>query len=475
MILRRLPVSRQISRFRRDERGVTLVELLVSLVVLGIILAGLASTVLASLRAAVNSEHEARATAFASQAVEELQAVDWDSAALYEDEIAGADALWQARVGTGGVYEDEELVETPGPGGFGREAQVPVPTSTSVQGNVTYRVDRYVFWVDRSGDGIRETKRFVAEVTWDSRGRERSLSLASERVPTEGEATSTVTGTRVLEFWVSPNPVPLDADNLNDSNIRYVVSLNRNVTQGQLAFFEVDAAGDPFLVDLPMDEVPTAQAPGEPGWYRWELIVNEGDFEFREGTTQVRFRAFDPDLNEVEAFRAISYTGGTGGEDPLPSPPPLQSGGGFPNLPGTDPDDDNDDDNGSTEPPDDLEIDSISADDPLCVRNNDWRIADPPYVVTTETRGLDEFGTVSITYQYVSNKSGQNATYQVVTDNMSFVSGDEDGATWAHEIPTSRLFKPGDLVFFNVTASPQGDSASVTDDVSVTVSSGGGC
>ncbi len=86
--MRRIPWR---SRPLRGESGLTLIEMLVSLSILAVVFSGFAAVLVGAIRGVVVTEHETRATAIATEAVEQLQASDWDSAALYEDEVADTD------------------------------------------------------------------------------------------------------------------------------------------------------------------------------------------------------------------------------------------------------------------------------------------------------------------------------------------------------------------------------------------------
>ena len=152
----------------RSEDGLTLIELVFSILILGIALAALAGTVLQSLRAVSQNEREAVATALSVESLERLQTLDWDVVGLYDNETAGSSTLpgiaeWRSRLDGSGDFVDEagvahELVAIPGytgstsPTNPNRDDRVPLPVETIARDTTSYTLFNYVVWVDKDAD-----------------------------------------------------------------------------------------------------------------------------------------------------------------------------------------------------------------------------------------------------------------------------------------------------------------------------------
>ena len=65
-----------------DERGLTLVEMMVAVLLVGIILSAMASVIMASIPAVQRDEYRVRATQLGQQELERLRALQWDCVAF---------------------------------------------------------------------------------------------------------------------------------------------------------------------------------------------------------------------------------------------------------------------------------------------------------------------------------------------------------------------------------------------------------
>src|SRR5687768_65177 len=74
----------------RAEEGISLIEMLVSILLMGLVLAALGSTLFATMAAARQNEGTTKATALATQSLENLQALPWDSVGFYSNDGAPA-------------------------------------------------------------------------------------------------------------------------------------------------------------------------------------------------------------------------------------------------------------------------------------------------------------------------------------------------------------------------------------------------
>jgi prepilin-type N-terminal cleavage/methylation domain-containing protein len=154
-----------LTRIRRrlsSDEGLTLVEMIVALFILGVILAALASTLSTSMRQIVTSESRLMASQLANEVLEELHAWDWD---------------------------DLDSFPT---------------TRTFTRRNVEFTVASQVEWIDVAAvAGDENYREFTVEVSWGDRGTTRSIITTATRAPLPDEADPGLFGLR--EATVTPN------------------------------------------------------------------------------------------------------------------------------------------------------------------------------------------------------------------------------------------------------------------------------
>ena len=246
---------------RSNDDGMTLVEVLIAILLLGVILTAAASSLIQFTRTALVNERRVQATALMTRLHEELQSVPWDSAANYESELAAL-----ASTGFAGLSEDdgvwefegEELVTLPGPAESGRRSTVPELVTEISQAEATedsfeerdYDVIRFVTWSDREA-GI---KRFTTLVTWQVYQRVYDERFVSERAPTALEAGDPELP-RVVQFQVGPSPMRLvevddDRPAQNERDISVVVRFSSAVDSASLLFRSIDLEGSGAAVSV---------------------------------------------------------------------------------------------------------------------------------------------------------------------------------------------------------------------------------
>jgi prepilin-type N-terminal cleavage/methylation domain-containing protein len=294
-------------RFHDDEHGLTLIELMVSMVLLSIILAAVASSLITFSRATVDNERRVQATALLNRLHEELQAVPWFDAAIYEAEAAALDPILS-------VLNGRELVEMPGPSLTGcavdepdcnRRDRVPEPYLTPSIDGREYEVWQAVTWADAS----QQAKRFTTVVRWTYLDETLEEVFESERTATAAEA-GDPTIPRVIQFSIGPSPVALDEDGLAPIDLAVIVRFSQGVDSASLRFYSVDgpataAAGSVQLVERTLSLTPTIFEGGKGVEYQGSVpagayIFPDGPRTFRaigllaaepyEGAASVTFR-----------------------------------------------------------------------------------------------------------------------------------------------------------------------------------------
>ena len=215
------------------EDGLSLIEMMVAILVLGVALTAFAQVLMGSLRATREARDTQIVTAASMELIEEMLALPWSEAALYEGEISAAPSTWSARLDSATVFDGEALITRPGPvDDASRHPAVPHPSQTEVRDGVEYTFDVYPVWVDRSqaADDIDDTKRFVVVASWDDPVRgPQVLETSAERAPSQAEAGSTASGVRFMSTYASPSPVNTQPDGSLPSDISLVARSNRGL------------------------------------------------------------------------------------------------------------------------------------------------------------------------------------------------------------------------------------------------------
>lgn len=219
-----------------QEDGLTLVELMVSIVILAIVFGGFAAALINMARISMQNERRVQETALSQSLHEELQSIPWDMAALYENELDRLPALHGAdgwpegfdELGAldlaSGTFEGRELLTRESwpedgcdasPTACGRLFFVPEAYETDVEGSGrTYDVVRLVTRSDASVSGedrdhpvIRFTTLVRAEL---------GSSVLTQRVDSERAATADELAAfereGVLQFLVFPQGIGLDPE-----------------------------------------------------------------------------------------------------------------------------------------------------------------------------------------------------------------------------------------------------------------------
>ena len=420
----------------RDERAVTLVELIIAIVILGILFSAVAGALINFSQIALNNERRVQATGFMSSEHENLQTIPWDLAVLYEDEVTAMPAVEGLDL-TALEFEGEPLVLIPGPDG-GRNDLVPEPHAVV---DDEYEVFTFVTQSD-----IATAKRFTTIVKWTVLGREVTQRFISLRAPTL--ANLAVGGLpEVLLFDVSPTTVPLtpldETLGVTERSVSVVAVFSRGVNVASIEYEEADTGA---IVTHLLEEDPASQTPsGE--FTRWtgELPELSGPFiddgENREQSLLLRGTTVLGD--EATRKRDLLFSSDFGGATPV--------------------------------------IDSVS-DSPgtVIVHDDPERRLCEDVVVSATVSGLDE-AAGRVHMSWVADDGERGTTLDLVGEH----SGAEDlyrhtfheGAKspWDPEGPGSG---PAIDVKFNITAENVGDVASgitSSDGVSVRRQAGGGC
>lgn len=182
------------------EDGISLMEVLVAFMLLGIVMSGSVrffSTTLLSLQ---SSERRTHATALANEELENLRTIPWGDTGFYEDDFAGTPPT------------DTVVIDPARPAA----SVAPLPEEEITRAGVPLQVDRSITWIDNSQTGTpTDYKRLVVDVSWQDRGRTFSVSVQSVRSPNPDEQEGAEFVLSLLD--VLPNVVYTDADGWVDA------------------------------------------------------------------------------------------------------------------------------------------------------------------------------------------------------------------------------------------------------------------
>ena len=442
----------------------TLVEMMVAILVLGVVLSALAATLITSLRTIVLSEAETSATALAQQEIERLQSTPWEVAGLLDTEVAAAPAAWTDRLSGPGRFAGADLATITAPEGMvDRPHQVPrLLTSDEESG---YSVARYITGVDRSADGFPDTRRFTVIVTWEDASRERELVVEGERSPTPAEASAAAGDLRLLNFFRGPDPAALAADGRLTQDVNVEVRVTKGVVLGRLRYHEAtlipdEDASTPTepawtisyqLVDVPMTAVNGSLSPSG-GHLVWRHTIPAGSGTFVDGTMPLQFRASEPSAGPFTALASLALTGReVSGTYPTPGSGSETDGSEGDIAPDPDPVPDTDDDEDFEGVPD-AKILSAEILGAVC-RASDWRLSQP-VVVRVLAEGLSDSSIVDATYTYRAAANNGGPSIRTATVSVDFVTGNASSATFELTIPAGgdRYFASSDKLDFNIEA-----------------------
>ena len=162
----------------KSEDGFTIIELVVSMAVLAMVMAPLASVFWSSMRTAGAAAHRTDGASIASREIEGMRAVPYSQVGFYDDQpgvSATFEGLTTVSLGasspSSGASVPHMQPQTPDPSaatGFAPDSD-PANASPIVQGSVKFSVRRYVVWTDAQGASSTYTqayKRLTVVVTF---------------------------------------------------------------------------------------------------------------------------------------------------------------------------------------------------------------------------------------------------------------------------------------------------------------------
>ena len=301
----------------RGEAGVTLVEMMVAILVLGVVLAALASSLISFSAMSLTNERRVQATAFLTRLHEQLQSIPWEQAAIYEGEADDLGPLGVDLAVDPATVGGEPLVLLGGPDNTGCPADdlecgrltfVPRAFDIVEIDGREYELYQAVTWDLDAGNG-QAVKRFTTLVRWEVWGRVTEQRFESTRAATVADLDAS-TLPEVLSLLVSPNTVPIDTDGVNQVGLQVQVVFERGITSATLQYVRING-GSPELHTVPMTATDFKDA--KP--FEFQVTIPSGSEIFQPGEQDLVVVGLDG-LDAISAVRTVDFVETTGGVFP---------------------------------------------------------------------------------------------------------------------------------------------------------------
>jgi prepilin-type N-terminal cleavage/methylation domain-containing protein len=158
----------------KDEHGLTLIEMMIAIFVIGVVLMAMAATAIAAQRSMQTSERVVQATQLANEILETYLARDFEDLGLYADDV---DAAFGAGTTT---YDSAALVIFPQPVTPDYDRVPKAYDDFPDRDDVNYEARTAVVWASDTDPAVTDQfKRIIVELTWEVRGEQRTSTVES--------------------------------------------------------------------------------------------------------------------------------------------------------------------------------------------------------------------------------------------------------------------------------------------------------
>ena len=194
----------------RDEAGLTLIEMMVAILVIGVVLMAMAATAIAAQRSMQTSERVVRATQLGNEVLETYLARDFEDLGVYANDATTA-------FGAATTYDGAELVIFPQPVTPDYERVPRAFEPFDDRDGVAYVARTAVVWASDTDPAVADQfKRIIVELTWQVRGEPRTSVVEAlvARNPVE----------QMLTVVVEPNTVAISTTGLQQESFTVTVT-----------------------------------------------------------------------------------------------------------------------------------------------------------------------------------------------------------------------------------------------------------
>lgn len=259
--------------------GLSMVEIMVSMVLLTVAMTALASTLTASLAQVADNQELTRANQLGTQLIEGMRSIAWDDLGVYAD-----DPGYQS---TGADGSPTVTLGAARPAG----SAAPTPTRAVQDGGITFAATTDVVWVDdpnepgpgQSDPDPRDYKEVRLRLVWQVGGTEYEASFTSARRPTVSEvpvgAPVACTPGHIVDYSVSPDFVELGGVGETEEEVTVTVetcteSSAMHLAPSPLSPRSMTNAGGGTLWTYTF---PAGTTDYEPGEYTWTVTSSGTD------------------------------------------------------------------------------------------------------------------------------------------------------------------------------------------------------
>lgn len=396
-----------------SEEGLGLVEIMISIVLIGLILAGLASSLMTTLRSIRTAEKTSLATALHQELLESTVALPWERIGIYADD---PDFVSTVTEDGGSTYTTVSIpAESP------QDPRIDARVQQHVRENIVFDVVRDIYWVDTNGDGATEAKRIRTVIDWTDPAGSGSATFYAMRLPTGLELSDEF---EVLLFTSSPNVVALDASDLTVDAMDVIVNTSQASQTPSVTL--TDANGGTVTLG-PWTANGDATS--------WTTTLPAGSGPFAAGDQLMQLSVDSADTSPVNRTAALTVTF-TGGSSPSPSPAPDTS----------------------------FSITGFSASPSPAEVTGKKEICSPTYTVRVD--GFTSADTVDIQYEYwAASGNGNNTTYTKTQSSrkaatFQFLSGSEAVFQLVHTAVSGEQYLVDQSITLTATATRADSTAS---------------
>jgi len=292
---------------RYNDEGFTLVEMLVSLVLLALVLSSFLGVTLSAVASNRLAEGRTTANQVLAEQLELLQATKWSRAGLRSGDCGfpGASDVGQDTV----QLNDARQPGDPYPQ-FGGACAASAGQAAVVRGGITYTVVQHITWNDDAADGTgaadtdydgtHDEKRFLVMVSWTQPGKARTVTATALRAPTTSEVTPR--SPKAVGFVLSASATghqTLDTANALTAPVVLTVQTSAAATAVTVTY------ATRLLVSLP----PVALVPDALGT-TWTATLPIGTCCFNAGSEIFTFRGSTP-LTTASATASVALRSST--------------------------------------------------------------------------------------------------------------------------------------------------------------------
>ncbi|CAN5323119.1 hypothetical protein BH20ACT9_BH20ACT9_19630 [soil metagenome] len=296
----------------RDERGISLVEALVAIIIAGIVLTALANTTIASLVAINENERRTRANALANEVVEHLQGMPWEDAGFYDDDYT---ATPPAHVSLGATRPASEEPAAGDP----CESNVPLLPSCDgvMRDGAAYGVDTQIVWVDDPADNDPvsgadldfnpdDYKHFTVIAQWQARGQTAGVTVEAYRAPNAVERPVSAFDLTLDEVTPSDQVVTLTDPDLTDP-VACPLQCRNDEPVTFRATTSVPSASVTLGWTARDGTSQTRYMTSSAGDTEWTYTITQGSERFANGETLFTLTATSPTGDEKKRYARVLF------------------------------------------------------------------------------------------------------------------------------------------------------------------------